>query len=89
MPKYVIERNIPGAGALTAEQLKGISQTSCGVLKNLGPSIQFLLGVFVYHEPFSTGRGIGFALIWLALAVYSAESWRGLRRSRAAAATEA
>jgi hypothetical protein len=42
MPKYVIERNIPGAGALTAEQLKGISQTSCGVLKNLGPSIQWV-----------------------------------------------
>ncbi len=42
MPKYVIERNIPGAGALTPEQLKGISQTSCGVLKNLGPSIQWV-----------------------------------------------
>jgi hypothetical protein len=42
MPKYVIERNIPGAGALTPEQLKSISQTSCGVLKNLGPSIQWV-----------------------------------------------
>jgi hypothetical protein len=42
MPKFVIERNIPGAGNLTAEQLKGISQTSCGVLKNLGPQIQWL-----------------------------------------------
>lgn len=42
MPKYVIERNIPGAGSLTSEQLKGISQTSCGVLKNLGPSIQWV-----------------------------------------------
>ena len=42
MPKYVIERNIPGAGKLTTEQLKGISQTSCGVLKNLGPSIQWV-----------------------------------------------
>ncbi len=36
MPKYVIEREIPGAGQLTAEQLKGISQTSCGVLTNMG-----------------------------------------------------
>jgi hypothetical protein len=35
MPKYVIEREIPGAGNLTAEQLKGISQTSCGVLSNM------------------------------------------------------
>lgn len=42
MPKYVIERDIPGAGDLSAEQLKGISQTSCGVLGKLGPSIQWL-----------------------------------------------
>ena len=42
MPKYVIEREIPGAGNLTADQLKGISQTSCGVLSNLGPQIQWL-----------------------------------------------
>lgn len=42
MPKYVIEREIPGAGQLTAEQLKGISQTSCGVLSNMGPQIQWL-----------------------------------------------
>jgi hypothetical protein len=42
MPKYVIEREIPGAGNLTAEQLKGISQTSCGVLNNMGPQIQWV-----------------------------------------------
>lgn len=42
MPKYVIERNIPGAGGLTSEQLKGISQTSCGVLSELGPQIQWV-----------------------------------------------
>ncbi len=42
MPKYVIEREIPGAGTLTAEQLQGISQTSCGVLKLMGPQIQWL-----------------------------------------------
>lgn len=42
MPKYVIEREIPEAGKLTAEQLKGISQTSCGVLQNLGPKINWL-----------------------------------------------
>ena len=42
MPKYLIERNIPGAGNLTAEQLKGISQTSCGVLSNMGPQIQWV-----------------------------------------------
>lgn len=42
MPKYVIEREIPGAGKLTPEQLKGISQTSCGVLSKMGPQIQWL-----------------------------------------------
>jgi Protein of unknown function (DUF4242) len=42
MPKYVIERELPGAGALSAEQLQGISQKSCGVLRNLGPQIQWL-----------------------------------------------
>lgn len=42
MPKFVIEREIPGAGALTPEQLQAISQTSCGVLNNMGPKIQWL-----------------------------------------------
>lgn len=42
MPKFVIEREIPGAGALTAEQMQGISQKSCSVLKNLGPQIQWV-----------------------------------------------
>ena len=42
MPKYVIEREIPGAGNLTAEQLKGISQASCGVLSKLGSQIQWV-----------------------------------------------
>lgn len=42
MPKYVIERDIPGAGQLSADELKAISQKSCGVLRNLGPQIQWL-----------------------------------------------
>jgi hypothetical protein len=42
MPKYVIEREIPGAGKLTPEQLKGISQTSCGVLSKMGSQIQWV-----------------------------------------------
>jgi uncharacterized FlgJ-related protein len=41
MKTYVIERIIPGAGDLTAEQLKGISQTSCSVLKEMGPTIEW------------------------------------------------
>ena len=42
MPKYVIEREIPGAGKLSCEQLQAISQKSCGVLSNLGPQIQWV-----------------------------------------------
>ncbi|WP_081988217.1 DUF4242 domain-containing protein [Psychroserpens jangbogonensis] len=41
MKTYVIERIIPGAGDLTTEQLKGISQTSCTVLKEMGPKIEW------------------------------------------------
>ena len=42
MKTYLIEREIPGAGKLTPEQLKGISQTSCSVLKEMGPKIQWI-----------------------------------------------
>lgn len=42
MPKYVIEREIPGAGKLSKEELQAISQKSCGVLKELGPQIQWV-----------------------------------------------
>jgi len=42
MPKYVIEREIPGAGKLSGDELQAISQKSCGVLSNLGPQIQWV-----------------------------------------------
>jgi hypothetical protein len=42
MPKYVIEREIPGAGMLTDADLRGISQKSCGVLREMGPSVQWM-----------------------------------------------
>ncbi len=42
MPKYVIERELPGAGKLSADELRGIAQKSCGVLDNLGPKIQWV-----------------------------------------------
>jgi len=42
MPKYVIEREIPGAGKFTPDQLQAASQKSCGVLQNLGTQIQWL-----------------------------------------------
>ncbi len=42
MPKYVIERELPGAGKLNANEIQGIAQKSCGVLRNLGPQIQWV-----------------------------------------------
>ncbi len=42
MPKYVIERNIPGAGKLSQSDLAAVSQKSCGVLAKMGPSIQWI-----------------------------------------------
>jgi hypothetical protein len=42
MPKYIIEREIPGAGNLTTEELQAISQKSCGVLSGMGPQIQWV-----------------------------------------------
>ena len=42
MPKFLIERNIPGAGKLSPEQLQSISQKSCSVLRSLGPQIQWI-----------------------------------------------
>ena len=41
MPKYLIERQLPGAGSMSPEQLRVISQKSCGVLSELGPEIQW------------------------------------------------
>jgi len=42
MPKFVIERTLPGAGDLSADDLQGISQKSCGILSQLGPQIQWV-----------------------------------------------
>jgi cell division inhibitor SulA len=42
MPKFVIEREIPGAGSLSPVELQGVAEKSCSVLRNLGPQIQWL-----------------------------------------------
>jgi uncharacterized protein DUF4242 len=42
MPKFVIEREIPGAGSLSAAELQGVAQKSCSVLQNMGPQIQWV-----------------------------------------------
>jgi uncharacterized protein DUF4242 len=44
VPKYVIEREIPSAGKLTQEELRAISQKSCGILQKLGPQVQWIEG---------------------------------------------
>jgi hypothetical protein len=42
MPKFIIERDVPSAGTLSTDQLQAIAQTSCDVLRNMGPSIQWV-----------------------------------------------
>ena len=42
MPKFVIEREVPGVGSLKPEEVQAISQKSCGVLRELGPQVQWL-----------------------------------------------
>lgn len=71
------------AGPITAIPLllfaagaRRIPMATLGLLQYISPSIQLLLGVWLYHEPFSIERLIGFAAIWLGLIVYSAEGLR-------------
>jgi chloramphenicol-sensitive protein RarD len=47
----------------------------------IGPTLQFLIGVLVFHEPFPRARAVGFVLIWSALAIYATDSlWRNRPR---------
>lgn len=83
---------LAAAGPITAIPLlmfaagaRRISMSLLGLLQYIAPTIQFLLGVALYHEPFGGARLIGFVLIWSGLAVYSCEGlWRSWA-SRAAA----
>jgi chloramphenicol-sensitive protein RarD len=59
--------------ALAARKL---SLTTLGLFQYLSPTIQFLLGIWLFKEPFSAIRFVGFALIWLALALYTLDGWR-------------
>ena len=58
-----------------------------GLVQYLSPSIQFVLAVALFNEPFSLKRGIGFGFIWLGLAIYSAEGLWRYRRLQAQAST--
>jgi chloramphenicol-sensitive protein RarD len=72
------------AGPITAIPLlmfaagaRRIPLSLLGLLQYIGPTLQLLLGVWLYHEPFGGPRLVGFAMIWAALALYSAEGlWR-------------
>ncbi len=64
---------------LFAAGARRVTLATLGLLQYLGPTLQFLIGVFVYGEPFSADRALGFVLIWAALALYTGESiwvWR-------------
>lgn len=81
------------AGPLTAVPLllfaagaRRITLATLGLLQYIGPTLQFALGVWLFREPFEASRLIGFVLIWIALAIYSAESLWVSRRAIAAAA---
>ncbi|MEP7301651.1 MAG: EamA family transporter RarD [Caldimonas sp.] len=61
---------------LFAFAARRIPMTTLGLVQYLGPSIQFVLGLWLFQEPFTPGRLIGFALIWLALAIYTLDGLR-------------
>jgi chloramphenicol-sensitive protein RarD len=71
-----------GAGAVTtipllmfASAAQRIPLTMVGVLQYIAPTIQFLLGVFVYHEPFDRAHFIGFTIVWIALIIFWLENF--------------
>jgi chloramphenicol-sensitive protein RarD len=68
------------AGALTAIPLllfsvgvRSLPMSTLGILQYVSPTLQFLLGALLYHEPFDSARAVGFVAVWIALAVYSGE----------------
>jgi chloramphenicol-sensitive protein RarD len=66
---------------LFAFAARRISLTTLGLMQYLGPSIQFLLGLFLFGEPLTPNRLIGFALIWTALAIYTTDGIRTHRKA--------
>jgi chloramphenicol-sensitive protein RarD len=68
---------------LFAAGARRIPLSLAGVLQYISPTLQLLLGIVVWHEPFQPKKLVGYALIWLALLLYSAESLWVWRRARA------
>jgi len=82
-----IDLLLVGSGLVTALPLtlfaygaRRIPLSTVGLVQYIGPTLQFLLGVLVFHEAFPPARAIGFAFIWAALALYAADGVRRLRR---------
>ena len=78
-----------GSGPLTAVTLflfaygtRLLPYATVGVIQYIAPTLQFICGVYVLHEPFERARAVGFTIIWTALVIYAAESWRLARRTR-------
>ncbi len=60
---------------LFAAGARRITLTTMGILQYISPSLQFAIGVWLFHEPFESTRFVGFVLIWAALVIYSLEGW--------------
>ena len=73
--------NLLRASVFAAAALR-LPLSMIGLMQYLAPTIQFLLGVFVYDEPFDSQRLIGFTFIWVALAVFTAEGLAFARSER-------
>lgn len=80
------------AGAVTlaplvlfASAAKMISFTALGMTQYLGPSLQLIIGIWMYNEPFDSVQQVSFGLIWLALLIYTFDQWKTRRRIRLAA----
>lgn len=78
-----------GAGAVTAIPLllfsvgvRSIPMTTLGLLQYIAPTLQFLIGALIYHEPFDATRAVGFGAVWLALAIYTIEGLATRRKSK-------
>jgi len=67
---------------LFAAGARRIKLTTMGILQYISPSLQFVLGIWLFHEPFAPARLVGFGLIWAALLVYSVEGWMAARKPR-------
>jgi chloramphenicol-sensitive protein RarD len=68
---------------LFAYGARQVTLTTLGILQYIAPTMQFLIGVTIYNEPFTLVRIIGFSIIWVALAIYSGENiWQRRRRRR-------